>query len=343
MRRLGLLQLVGFSLLACFDAKLYTLNQTETAGSFRLMTVPDDGIPVPVSKTGAEIKFTPGSSTIDSDNGVLYFVGSTKPAFQMGNVSLVGVSLSTGAMVSNTAFPIVPSTGPGRSEIFEAAIAYASDLKEIVVLITDFTCDTPPCVSGNQHVLGTINPNSGEWKVVRTVSHPTSTAVQPGPGVYVPGKQTFIFQLGIKQVLTQFAYSFKTGALLNATGAQFTEFEFNPKDGMLWGHGVTMSPDGKWIVRTLSKMDPSTLKVEVVKVLSSLCVDGGNLVTLDVEKQTLYWLSSLSKDDSNSSKPFYLIGVSLANSTIVSQSLMCPTWEYAQSGPSKCPATLNYF
>jgi hypothetical protein len=262
--------LVGFSVLVCLDAALYTLNETKTAGSFRLMTIPDDGIPVPVSKTGAEIKFTPGSSTVDSDNGVLYFVGSTKAAFQMGSISLVGVSLNTGAVVSNTAIPIVPSTGPGRSEVFEAAIAYASDLVEIVVLITDFTNST------NQHVLGTIDPTTGEWNVIRTVSNPTSTSVQPSSVVYIPGTQAFIFQLGVNRVLTHFAYNFKTGALLNATGPQFTNIVFNPKDGMVWGHGVTVH--GKYVVRILSKMDPSTLKVEVVKELSSLCVDGGSLV-----------------------------------------------------------------
>jgi len=334
MRHFGLL--VGFSILACLDAKLYTLNQTETAGSFRLMTIPADGVPVPVSQIGDEIKFTPGSSTIDRDNGVLYFIGSTKPAFQMGNISLVGVSLTTGAVVSNAAIPIVPSTGPGRADLFEAAIEWASDLEAIVVLITDFTD------SANSHVLGTIRPRTGEWSVIRAVSNPVSTSPQPAAAVYIPEKQIFIFELGVNRVLTLFAYNFKTGALLNTTGPQFTDFVFNPTDGMVWGHGVTVK--GNYVVRELSKMDPSTLKVEVVKVLDSLAVDGGNLVTLDVEEQTMYWITSLSKD-SNSSKPlpFYLVGVALANATVVSQSLQCPSWAYAQDSPSKCPATLDYF
>lgn len=330
--------LVGFSLLACMDAKLYTLNQTGAGTApVRLLAIQADGTPAPVSHTGADIDFTPGGSTIDSENRVLYFLGSTKPAFQNGNVSLIGVSLNTGAVVSNTALPILPSTGPGRSEVFEGAIAYASDLEAIVVLITNFTAEE------NQHVLGTLHPATGKWTTIRTVSNPASTPDQPEGVVYVPGKQIFIFQLDVNKALTQFAYNFKTGALLNATGAQFTDFVFNPKDGMVWGHGVTVV--GKYFVRELSKMDPSTLQVETVKVLDSLCIDGGNLVTLDVEKQTMYWVSSLSKDDNSSQPiPFYLVGVSLANATVVSQSLLCSSWAYAQDDPNtKCPATLDYF
>ena len=333
MCHIGLL--VGFCILASASAsKLYTLNQTETTGSFRLMTIPADGVPVPVS--GAEIGFWPGSSTIDRDNGVLYFIGSTKPAFHMGNISLVGVSLTTGAVVSNAAIPVVPSTGPGRADLFEAAIEYASDLKAIVVLITDFTD------SINSHVLGTIHPTTGEWSVIRAVSNPASASTQPAAAVYIPEKQIFIFQLGVNRILTLFAYNFKTVALVNTTGPQFTDFVFNPILGHVWGHGVTVK--GSYIVRVLSKMDPSTLTVEVVKVLDSLAVDGGNLVTLDVEEQTMYWITSLSKDN-NSSKPlpFYLVGVALDNATIVSQSLQCPSWAYAQDTPSKCPATLDSF
>jgi hypothetical protein len=42
-------------------------------------------------------------------------------------------------------------------------------------------------------------------------------------------------------------------------------------------------------MRTLSKMDTDTLKVTPVTKLKALSVDGGGLVALDVETQTMYY------------------------------------------------------
>ena len=58
------------------------------------------------------------------------------------------------------------------------------------------------------------------------------------------------------------------GGLKNFTTAQFTDMVYNPKDGMIWGHGVTTQ--GKYYVRELSKMDPVTLAVTTVKILKTL-------------------------------------------------------------------------
>ena len=56
-------------------------------------------------------------------------------------------------------------------------------------------------------------------------------------------------------------YNFKTGIMRNASSPQFTDFVYNPTDGMVWGHGVAVGPKKTYFVRTLRKMDPSTLKV----------------------------------------------------------------------------------
>lgn len=71
---------------------------------------------------------------------------------------------------------------------------------------------------------------------------------------------------------------------------------------MIWGHGITVK--GTKYVRELSKMDPSTLEVQTIKVLDTLAVDAGNFVTLDVESQTMYWISSLFKDEPGGNPPF---------------------------------------
>ena len=54
---------------------------------------------------------------------------------------------------------------------------------------------------------------------------------------------------------------------------------------------------GNYYVRELSKMDPATLVVETVKTLKTLATDGGGLSTIDVDRQTMYWVSALWTDD----------------------------------------------
>ena len=126
------------------------------------------------------------------------------------------------------------------------------------------------------------------------------------------------FQLGVNKVFTQFVYDFTGGGLKNFTTAQFTDMVYNPTDGMIWGHGITVQ--GKYFVRELSKMNPVTLEVSTVKVLKTLSVDGAALVALDVEKQSMYWISTLFKDaPTPQHMPFYLVQVSLANGSVVSE------------------------
>jgi hypothetical protein len=86
-------------------------------------------------------------------------------------------------------------------------------------------------------------------------------------------------------------------------------------------------------------MDPSTLKVDTVKVLSTLAIDGGNMVALDAEKQAMYWMSTLFEDEAKpGNPPFYLVQVSL--SSIVSQSPICLVWNNPWSA-GHCLSTLN--
>ena len=73
MDRLALLCVLGLleSSRATFN-KLFALDDVPgSPGSFRLVTIDlEDGTRVPVSKTGADIKYTPGMSTIDHDHSI---------------------------------------------------------------------------------------------------------------------------------------------------------------------------------------------------------------------------------------------------------------------------------
>lgn len=135
----------------------------------------------------------------------------------------------------------------------------------------------------------------------------------------------------------------------NSTSAQFTNFVYNPKDGMVYGHGVTPGPKGKYWVRTLLKMDPATLKVELLDSgLAVLTTDDGENLTLDEENQVLIWATDLYKDTvqhhGEGPCPVHLARLSLADPSVVNTSIvLCPSWQCPECNfNTTCPATLNY-
>ena len=144
------------------DGGLFALDEVPgsvpnvPSGSFRLVTINlTDGTRTPVSQTGVEIRYTPGQSTIDRNHSVLYFIGQLKQgAFASCNLTLVGISLVTGAMVSNATIPGADALRV-HGEIWTAGIAYAEDLDKLVLSISG------PQTSATSHIVGTMDPTTG--------------------------------------------------------------------------------------------------------------------------------------------------------------------------------------
>jgi hypothetical protein len=329
------LLLSTLGLLAASNAELIALDQVDSISSYHLVTIAANGTRRPVSQSNATIDFTPGGSAVDRQAGVLYLIG--QKTFDETNVTLVGVSLKTGAVVSTAATPLPPnSAGLG---LWNSGIDFAADLGLLVVSYTN---------ASNAHILATVHPTTGEWNTVTVIYHPnTIGVVSPSSFVYIPVQQTFIWQLGVNHAITQFAFDFKTGTLRNATSAQITDFVFNANDGMVWGHGVTPGPNGTYWTRTVEKMDPATLKVERVRVLGTLAIDIGmvNRVAFDMEAQVMFWATTLFKDVKVNVKPVHLAQVSISggNASLISTStILCPAYVCPECGISTCPATLNF-
>eukprot|EP01046_Picozoa_sp_COSAG06_P043535 COSAG06_NODE_5717_length_3308_cov_1.817700_2_plen_413_part_00 len=148
------------------DGSLFALDDVpgsapSSSGSFRLVTINlTDGTRTPVSRTGVEIQYTPGRSTIDRNHSVLYYIGQLKHGvFTSCNLTLVGISLVTGAMVSNAT---IPGADALRSDgqIWTAGIAYAEDLDKLVLSIS---------TSAHSHIVGTMHPTTGAWETLATI------------------------------------------------------------------------------------------------------------------------------------------------------------------------------
>lgn len=332
MNSLPLLLCLVNLLASAANAKLFALNDTETPHVFKLVEVdPGTGKRVVVGKPGADTDFpyVPWTTSVDRDNGVLYVLGQKNADLPAGNLTLLGVSLTTGMIVSTTPIPVeMDSYG-----LLASSVAYAAELNLVILSFT---------TSEKAHLLGTIDPATpGSWNVVTSIDNPTAIGDVggSGDGVYVPGQGEYIWQLAVNHVITQFAYNFKTATLRNATSPQFTDFLFNPKDAMLYGHGVIAGPKQpgtgvQYWMRTLEKMDPATLLVSQVKVLDELSVDAGGAICLDPENQILYWQSMLYKDAVAGGKmPVFIASVALdKNNTVGLSETDCEVAVFLFSG-----------
>jgi len=340
MKSSSFLLLIVLAFTHTTNAKLFALNDTETEHVFRLVEVdPTSGNRVAVGK--ADVPYVPWTTDIDHENGILYLLGQKAVDLGAGNLTLVGVSLTTGGVVSTTSIP-EPLESFG---LLTASVAFAAEMNLIILSFT---------TAAKVHLVGTIDPKTSAWKVVTSIDN--SSTIKDvggaGDGAYVPGIGEFIWQLAVNNTITQFAFNFKTGRLRNATSAQFTNFVYNPKDKMLYGHGIIagpVQPNGKqYWMRTLEKMDPASLVVEQVKVLQELSVDAGGAIALDTENQILYWQSMLYKDAVAGSKmPVYIASVSLAKwwhgvKVAISEDAICVNWESSLGGNTTCLATLNF-
>ena len=171
--------LLGLACGLVAEAKLFALNHTgvlpnaTSPGAFRLLTIDDDGTSSAVGNS--TIPWTPGSSTVDYDHGILYFIGAK--SFIGPNTTLVGVSLKTGAVVSSAAIPFL---GPDY-ELFAADLVYASELGEVLVLVTKQEQN-----STTTQVFGRMHPETGKWDTITTVAGPSIVKVDQAGDIRKP-------------------------------------------------------------------------------------------------------------------------------------------------------------
>lgn len=255
---------------------------------------------------------------IDAAGGVYFFVefsGGSSP-------SLVGLSLSSGAVVSEAALPFVESSFVGVGQL----LAWAPDLG--LAVLTGQSAD-------GSHLVGTVNATSGAWTQVATVTR-TDDDVLGGSAVYVPRTGEFIFNLGIKNgtEIANVAVNMRSGAVRigdNTATGNLESMSLNAKDGMVYGLSLHITGDS-WS-RSLSRMDPVSLVIKEVGLVSGFGIESGGIGTIDAAAQTLFWIGMKAPYVPNT--PLYLVQVSLADASIVSSAQLC-------ADDASCPWSLEY-
>lgn len=271
-------------------------------------------------------------STLDPTNRTYYYVDTSSHPI----ANLTGLSLATGAVVSSVPLPVVIKDATTYGGM---VIAYAANLDESVIVAGD--------LEDNTHVVGLLNPRTGAWRVVASIS-PQDESDETGSGVYIPSLQLFVFDLIVYTPhgwRTNFAVNMTSGAFVNRTnpvsqGSQIQQRLLNPQDNQLYGIGEVDPdddhPGAPWN-RTVERMDPLTLEVSVVGD-----VPEGWAVALAagaIGHNSLFWLGTQGTNV-NSTTEFFLVQNSLTDASVVSTSAipMCS----ARGFPPPCPFSMQY-
>jgi hypothetical protein len=307
---------------ACLLAAALSLARGQLFGlsaSVQLQRFDASGTATPVGPPVANEDQAQNLAALDNVNGIYYFVGFDPSS---PTPRLIGLSLSTGAVVSSVTLPFVEEAFVGVGQL----LAWASDLG--LAVMTGQTAD-------QTHLIGTVNATSGAWTQVASISR-ADDDVLGGSAAYIPGEQTFIFNLGAQNgtVIDNFAVDLKTGSVRNGTNTQMGNLEsmsYNAADGKVYGLGLHI--DGNAWNRSIAVMDPATLEITEIGQVPGFGIESGGIGTVDVAGNSLWWIGMQSPYTPNA--PFFLIQTSLQDASVKSSAQIC------DSDPT-CPWSLQY-
>lgn len=282
-----------------------------------LIRVLDNGTTIPIGSPLPNELQAQNLATIDSKNGLYYFVGYDEAKTQP---QLVGVSLATGAVTSAVALPFVEESFIGVGQY----MAFASD-SGLVVLSGQTANQT--------HLVITVDPTSGAYTLVCEIAH-EELDVLGGAAVYVPGAQLFVFNLGVGDAIANFIVNLRTGAVINSTNTDAGNVEsmvYDPIDKLIYGLGLAI--EGQAWNRSIVSFDPVTLAYEQRGIVPGYGIESGGISAINVAARTLYWIGMAAPYVADS--PLFLIQNRLADASVVSAAQLC-------GADADCPWSLEF-
>ena len=300
-----------FSMFASVCAQLYGLSNT-----VQLQRYAADGTSVNIGPARPSDLQAQNLAALDALNGIYYFVG-----YDAATPTLVGLSISTGAVVSSVSLPFAEMAfiGVGQS------LAWASDLG--LAVLTGQTAD-------KTHIVGTVNVTSGKWTQKAKISN-TDYDVLGASCAYIPGG-TFIFNLGVTNgtVIANFAVDLATGKVRTADTNDKSNIEsmsYNVLDKMIYGLGLHIVGGG-W-TRSIVRLDPTTLAITELGLVTDYGIESGGIGTVDAAAHSLWWIGMKAPYVPNT--PLFLVQSSLVDGSTISSAQLC-------DNDAVCPWSLEF-
>ena len=298
---------------AAAPAGLYGLSAA--TGLIRIF---DNGTTVAVGPSlGSKYAQAQGLSTIDVAGAlyysILYDLSTSKPM-------LVGLSLATGAVASAIPVPFAEEgfIGVGQWLAFQG----------------------PRVIVGGQnaaqlHLVGTIDPVKGGYKQLTTLNATLLDVLGGCHAAYVKSSDEVLIQLGTQNppAINVYAIDATTGAVrvdVMTDTANIVTLSYDATTDVVVGLGIQVA--GGKLQRTISSLDPKSLKVTTIGKTSVEVIESGGISAYNTVSKGLYWIGDKTGNDD-----FFLVQNSVApGAKVISTGDLC-------ANDAACPWSLEFY
>jgi hypothetical protein len=283
-----------------------------------LIRIADNGTTTPVGPSlGAKYAQAQGLSTIDVPGqlfySILYDLSTSKPM-------LVGLSLATGAVVSAVAVPFAEEgfIGVGQWLAFEGALVIVGGQN-----------------AAQAHQVGTIDPVKGGYKQIALLNASLLDVLGGCHAAYVKSSNEVLIQLGTQgppAAINVYAIDVTSGAVrvsdMTET-ANIVTLSYDATTDVVVGLGIQVA--GGKLQRTISSLDPKTLKVTTIGKTSAEVIESGGISAYNTDSKGLYWIGDKTGNDD-----FFLVQNSVEpGAKVLSTGDLC-------ASDAACPWSLEY-
>ena len=289
-----------------------------------LVRVLDNGTTVAVGAPAcSDCLLAQGLSTLDAAGAVFYSVLYDEAT---RTPMLTGLALATGAVVSSVALPFVEPVTPQVG----------------VGLWLAFCAATGRVLAGGQdasqaHVMGAVDPRSGDFRRFASINASAHNNVGCAcEAAYVPSTDEVVLQLGTHSPLPAgidiFAVNVGTGAVRftgQSASRNIVSLSYAADADVVVGLGINFA--GGALQRTVSRLDPLSLRIDVVGNVSAETIASCGIAAYNSATRGLYWIGDRTGNDA-----FELVQSSVADASLISTGALCAT-------DPECPWSLEYF
>lgn len=252
-------------------------------------------------------------STVDAPRGIFYFVGYSRAASEP---FLVGLSLSNGSTLSETALPEF----------------YDGNYVGIGQYVAIDPATTRVFVGGQDksgfHVVGLVTPgDSSQFEIVANLTA-SYRDVFGGTSVYVPETNELWFELDTDIMILDLQ-SKKVTVIPVSASYEILGMNRDPNTGVVYGLGGGPGQG----VRTVVALHAENRTISVVGTVPAYAMQMGGITAYNWQAKSIFWIAQ--QTGASSSAPWFLVQNAVSGGKTLSSSPICGNGEL-------CPWSLHY-